>query len=59
VENDSDNNDDDKLNEYDLNDSLTDDEEKECKPTAENSGWEPSLEDKDNEDVETSFARSI
>ncbi|KAM9239885.1 aprataxin and PNK-like factor isoform 2-T3 [Leptosomus discolor] len=45
--------DDDEPNEYDLNDSLMDDEEEECEPTDEDSDWEPSAEDKDNEDVET------
>ncbi|NXF76667.1 APLF factor, partial [Sclerurus mexicanus] len=38
-------------NEYDLNDSFIDDEEEE--PTDEDSDWEPSSEEKDNEDVET------
>ncbi|NXS16228.1 APLF factor, partial [Mystacornis crossleyi] len=41
-------------NEYDLNDSLIDEEEEEeCEPTDEDSDWEPSSEEKDNEDVET------
>ncbi|NXL75174.1 APLF factor, partial [Leptocoma aspasia] len=42
-------------NEYDLNDSFIDDdeEEEECEPTDEDSDWEPSSEEKDNEDVET------
>ncbi|XP_015476213.1 aprataxin and PNK-like factor isoform X4 [Parus major] len=41
-------------NEYDLNDSfIDDDEEEECDPTDEDSDWEPSSEEKDNEDVET------
>ncbi|XP_023778968.1 aprataxin and PNK-like factor isoform X3 [Cyanistes caeruleus] len=41
-------------NEYDLNDSFIDDEEEEeCDPTDEDSDWEPSSEEKDNEDVET------
>ncbi|NXX11547.1 APLF factor, partial [Podargus strigoides] len=44
---------DDKPNEYDLNDSFIDDEEEECEATDEDSDWEPSSEDKDNEDVET------
>ncbi|NXC28134.1 APLF factor, partial [Campylorhamphus procurvoides] len=39
-------------NEYDLNDSFIDDEEEE-EPTDEDSDWEPSSEEKDNEDVET------
>ncbi|NWU37460.1 APLF factor, partial [Hylia prasina] len=42
-------------NEYDLNDSFIDDdeeEEEECEPTDEDSDWEPSSEEKDNEDVE-------
>ncbi|NXU11077.1 APLF factor, partial [Pardalotus punctatus] len=39
-------------NEYELKDSVTDDEE-ECEPTDEDSDWEPSSEEKDNEDVET------
>lgn len=44
---------DDEPNEYDLNDSLIDDEEEECEPTDEDSDWEPSSEDEGNEDVET------
>ncbi|XP_032539991.1 aprataxin and PNK-like factor isoform X2 [Chiroxiphia lanceolata] len=40
-------------NEYDLNDSFIDDEEEECEATDEDSDWEPSSEEKDNEDVET------
>ena len=44
---------DDEPNEYDLNDSFIDDEEEECEATDEDSDWEPSSEDKDNEDVET------
>ncbi|XP_063247708.1 aprataxin and PNK-like factor isoform X2 [Prinia subflava] len=41
-------------NEYDLSDSFIDDEEEEeCEPTDEDSDWEPSSEEKDNEDVET------
>ncbi|RMC07868.1 hypothetical protein DUI87_15337 [Hirundo rustica rustica] len=41
-------------NEYDLDDSFIDDEEvEECEPTDEDSDWEPSSEEKDNEDVET------
>ncbi|NXM44889.1 APLF factor, partial [Gymnorhina tibicen] len=40
-------------NEYDLNDSFIDEEEEECEPTDEDSDWEPSSEEKDNEDVET------
>ncbi|NXM20951.1 APLF factor, partial [Ploceus nigricollis] len=42
-------------NEYDLNDSFIDDEEEEeeCEPTDEDSDWEPSSEEKDNEDVDT------
>lgn len=42
-------------NEYDLNDSLIDDdeEEEEYEPTDEDSDWEPSSEEKENEDVET------
>ncbi|NXK10915.1 APLF factor, partial [Herpetotheres cachinnans] len=40
-------------NEYDLNDSFRDDEEEECEATDEDSDWEPSSEDKDNEEVET------
>lgn len=40
-------------NEYDLNDNFIDDEEEECEPTDEDSDWEPSSEDKVNEDVET------
>lgn len=39
-------------NEYDLNDSFIEEEE-ECEPTDEDSDWEPSSEEKDNEDVET------
>ncbi|NXU86702.1 APLF factor, partial [Xiphorhynchus elegans] len=42
----------DDANEYDLNDSFIDDEEEE-EPTDEDSDWEPSSEEKDNEDVET------
>ncbi|NWR87708.1 APLF factor, partial [Furnarius figulus] len=38
-------------NEYDLSDSFIDDEEEE--PTDEDSDWEPSSEEKDDEDVET------
>ncbi|NWT88252.1 APLF factor, partial [Lanius ludovicianus] len=38
-------------NEYDLNDSFT--EEEECDPTDEDSNWEPSSEETDNKDVET------
>ncbi|NXC97914.1 APLF factor, partial [Certhia familiaris] len=38
-------------NEYDLSDSFIDEEE--CEPTDEDSDWEPSSEEKDNEDVET------
>ncbi|NXG22150.1 APLF factor, partial [Grallaria varia] len=45
---------DDEANEYDLSDSFIDDEEEEeCEPTDEDSDWEPSSEEKDNEDVET------
>ena len=44
---------DDEPNEYDLNDSFIDDEEEEREATDEDSDWEPSSEDKDNEDVET------
>ncbi|EMP31774.1 Aprataxin and PNK-like factor [Chelonia mydas] len=52
LEEDSDN--DGEPNEYDLNDSFLDDEEKEeYDPTDEDSDWEPDPEDKDNEDVET------
>ncbi|NXN82958.1 APLF factor, partial [Bombycilla garrulus] len=42
-------------NEYDLSDSFIDDdeEEEECELTDEDSDWEPSSEEKDNEDVET------
>ncbi|XP_005042980.1 PREDICTED: aprataxin and PNK-like factor [Ficedula albicollis] len=41
-------------NEYDLDDSFLDDkEEEECEPTDEDSDWEPSSEEKDNEDAET------
>ncbi|NXU50401.1 APLF factor, partial [Turnix velox] len=40
-------------NEYDLNDSFIDDEEEECEPTDEDSDWEPSSEENNNEDVET------
>ncbi|NWS31947.1 APLF factor, partial [Polioptila caerulea] len=42
-------------NEYDLSDSFIDEEEEEeeCEPTDEDSDWEPSSEEKDNEDVET------
>ncbi|NWV86302.1 APLF factor, partial [Dasyornis broadbenti] len=42
-------------NEYDLKDSFTDEEEEEeeCEPTDEDSDWEPSSEEKDNDDVET------
>ncbi|NXJ30912.1 APLF factor, partial [Dicrurus megarhynchus] len=41
-------------NEYDLNDSfIEEEEEEECEPTDEDSDWEPSSEEKDNEDVET------
>ncbi|XP_048154455.1 aprataxin and PNK-like factor [Corvus hawaiiensis] len=40
-------------NEYDLNDSFIEEEEEECEPTDEDSDWEPSSEEKDNEDVET------
>ncbi|XP_074393114.1 aprataxin and PNK-like factor isoform X1 [Zonotrichia albicollis] len=42
-------------NEYDLNDCFIDDEEEEeeCEPTDEDSDWEPSSEEKDNEDVDT------
>lgn len=41
-------------NEYDLNDSfLDDDEEEEDDPTDEDSDWEPEIQEKDNEDVET------
>ncbi|XP_074845545.1 aprataxin and PNK-like factor [Carettochelys insculpta] len=44
----------DEPNEYDLNDSFIDDEEKEeYDPTDEDSDWEPDPEDKNNEDVET------
>ncbi|NWV51419.1 APLF factor, partial [Daphoenositta chrysoptera] len=39
--------------EYDLNDSFIEEEEEECEPTDEDSDWEPSSEEKDNEDVET------
>ncbi|XP_054370387.1 aprataxin and PNK-like factor [Molothrus ater] len=39
-------------NEYDLNDHFIDEEE-ECEPTDEVSDWEPSSEEKDNEDVDT------
>ncbi|NXJ32757.1 APLF factor, partial [Ciconia maguari] len=45
--------DDDEPNEHDLTDSFIDDEEEECEHTDEDSDWEPSSEDKDNEDVET------
>ncbi|NXJ09243.1 APLF factor, partial [Odontophorus gujanensis] len=51
LEEDSDN--DGEPNEYDLNDSFIDYEEEECEPTDEDSDWEPSSEEKDNEDVET------
>ncbi|NXK81835.1 APLF factor, partial [Amazona guildingii] len=44
---------DDEPNEYDLDDSFIDDEEEECDPIDEDSDWEPSSEEKDNEDVET------
>ncbi|NXA14627.1 APLF factor, partial [Sapayoa aenigma] len=44
---------DDEANDYDLNDSFIDDEEEECEATDEDSDWEPSSEEKDNEDVET------
>ncbi|XP_027518858.1 aprataxin and PNK-like factor isoform X1 [Corapipo altera] len=44
---------DEETNEYDLNDSFIDDEEEECEATDEDSDWEPSSEEKDNEDVET------
>ncbi|KAF2975037.1 hypothetical protein EK904_006965, partial [Melospiza melodia maxima] len=41
-------------NEYDLNDRFIDDEEEEeCEATDEDSDWEPSSEEKDNEDVDT------
>ncbi|NWY23633.1 APLF factor, partial [Pheucticus melanocephalus] len=40
-------------NEYDLNACFIDEEEEECKPTNEDSDWEPSSEEKDNEDVDT------
>ncbi|XP_077032084.1 aprataxin and PNK-like factor isoform X1 [Agelaius phoeniceus] len=42
-------------NEYDLNDHFIDEEEEEeeCEPTDEDSDWEPSSEEKDNEDVDT------
>ncbi|XP_066402420.1 aprataxin and PNK-like factor isoform X1 [Molothrus aeneus] len=42
-------------NEYDLNDRFIDEEEdeEECEPTDEVSDWEPSSEEKDNEDVDT------
>ncbi|XP_030802133.1 aprataxin and PNK-like factor isoform X2 [Camarhynchus parvulus] len=41
-------------NEYDLNDRFIDEEEEEeCEPTDEDSDWEPSSEEKDNEDVDT------
>ncbi|KAJ6659589.1 hypothetical protein lerEdw1_018558 [Lerista edwardsae] len=41
-------------NEYDLNDSFLDDEEEEeYDPTDEDSDWEPDIQEKDNEDVET------
>lgn len=39
-------------NEYDLNDCFIDEEEEE-EPTDEDSDWEPSSEEKDNEDVDT------
>lgn len=39
-------------NEYDLNDRFIDEEEEE-EPTDEDSDWEPSSEEKDNEDVDT------
>ncbi|NXB06477.1 APLF factor, partial [Cnemophilus loriae] len=43
-----------KANKYDLNDSFIDEEEEEeHEPTDEDSDWEPSSEEKDNEDVET------
>ncbi|NXF19384.1 APLF factor, partial [Rhodinocichla rosea] len=42
-------------NEYDLNDHFIDEEEEEeeCEPTDEDLDWEPSLEEKDDEDVDT------
>ncbi|NXC08598.1 APLF factor, partial [Orthonyx spaldingii] len=40
-------------NEYDFNDSFIEEEEEECELTDEDSDWEPSSEEKDNEDVET------
>ncbi|CAN8203151.1 unnamed protein product [Coccothraustes coccothraustes] len=40
-------------NESDLNDCFIDEEEEECVPTDEDSDWEPSSEEKDNEDVDT------
>ncbi|NXY90625.1 APLF factor, partial [Alcedo cyanopectus] len=43
----------DEPNEYDLTDSFIDYEEEECEPTDEDSDWEPSPEDKYDEDVET------
>ncbi|NWW69611.1 APLF factor, partial [Climacteris rufus] len=49
-----DNANDSEANECDLNDSFIDEEEEEeCEPTDEDSDWEPSSEEKDNEDVET------
>ncbi|NWR51606.1 APLF factor, partial [Regulus satrapa] len=40
-------------NEYDLSDSFRDEEEEECEATDEDSDWEPSSEEKDNEEAET------
>uniref|UniRef100_A0A8C9MYT1 Uncharacterized protein n=1 Tax=Serinus canaria TaxID=9135 RepID=A0A8C9MYT1_SERCA len=41
-------------NESDLNDCFIDEKEKEeCEPTGEDLDWEPSSEEKDNEDVDT------
>ncbi|NWI58596.1 APLF factor, partial [Calyptomena viridis] len=40
-------------NENDPSDSFIEDEEEECEATDEDSDWEPSSEEKDNEDVET------
>ncbi|NXI81029.1 APLF factor, partial [Rhipidura dahli] len=45
------------VNDYDLNDHFIEEkeeeEEEECEPTDEDSDWQPSSEEKENEDVET------
>ena len=38
--------------EYNLNDSIIDDEEEEYEPTDEDSDWEPGKEDLEKEDME-------